>query len=153
MFKWPSLVVQLQTLLNPDAKHIRIHVCPFCRGSMVPLRADVLCSPCPAPGKSPGHGQEQLKPILKTLESTVSFSFSLKFTTKTQAPLFHTDTLAHPTNCSHFVLTCRTVDQKWERRLNNFSVLKCLCIGKVFRRENANWMLSIFFTQISQSGK
>lgn len=109
--------------------------------------------PMSSPREVTGHGQEQLKPILKTLESTVSFSFSLKFTTKAQAPVFYTDPLAHPTNCSHFVLICRTVDQKWERKLNNCSVLKWFCIGKVFRRENANQMLSIFFTQISQSGK
>lgn len=49
----------------------------------------------------------------------------------------------------HFVLICKPVKQKWERRLNKCSVLKCLWVGKAFWRDNNNQILSIFISLIS----
>lgn len=148
-----NLVVYLQTLLKPDSKHIS-------KNSHVPLLQRLhgapqgWCAllPVSSPRQVTWPWSGTIKTPFKYTWEHFSFSLpsftSLKFTTKAQTLDFDSGPLAHPTNCSHFVLICRTVDQKWGR-LNNCSVLKWLCIGK----GEKNRMLSIFFTQISQSGK
>lgn len=121
----------------------------MCRGSMVPLRADVTSSPREITWPWSGI----IKTPLKYTWEHCILQLQPQVHHKAQTADSDTDPLAHPKNCSHFVLICRTIDQKWERRLNNCSVLKWLYIGKVFGRENNNQMLPIFFTQISQSGE
>lgn len=149
-----GLVKYLQTLLKFDIKYkllMRLPICHFCREHGVVQQAySTLLSMCKpseliCPWTEAGSVQEQLNTyFLISLESTVSFSLR---SLQTRFRLVILTPIPWPT--WHFVLICKPVKQKWERRLNKCSVLKCLWVGKAFWRDNNNQILSIFISLIS----